>query len=58
MGLCLGSVEARVRGFAACIRGVAGWTPEDMERVEQWPGGSPMYLDMARRGPALLSDCG
>ncbi len=44
---CLDTVEARAPGFRASIRGLASWTPDDMERVERWPGGHPMYLDIA-----------
>ena len=43
----LETVEARAPGFRSAIRGIAAWTPEDMERVERWPGGHPMYLDIA-----------
>ena len=28
------------------MQGVATWTPDDMERVERWPGGHPMHLDI------------
>jgi phytoene dehydrogenase-like protein len=44
---CLDTVEARAPGFRASIRGLASWTPDEMERVERWPGGHPMYLDIA-----------
>jgi phytoene dehydrogenase-like protein len=44
---CLDTVEARAPGFRASVTGVATWTPDDMERVERWPGGHPMYLDIA-----------
>jgi phytoene dehydrogenase-like protein len=44
---CLDTVEARAPGFGASVRGIATWTPEDMERVERWPLGHPMYLDIA-----------
>ncbi|MDP9386618.1 MAG: NAD(P)/FAD-dependent oxidoreductase [Actinomycetota bacterium] len=44
---CLATVEARAPGFHGSIRGVSSWTPEEMERVERWPGGHPMYLDIA-----------
>ena len=44
---CLDTVEARAPGFRASVRGVAAWTPDEMERVERWPGGHPMYLDIA-----------
>jgi phytoene dehydrogenase-like protein len=43
----LAVVAERAPGFAASIRGVASWTPDEMERVERWPGGHPMYLDLA-----------
>ncbi len=43
----LATVEARAPGFQASIRGVAPWTPEDMQSVERWPGGHPMHLDIA-----------
>ena len=44
---CLDTVEGRDPGFRASVRGVAAWTPDEMERVERWPGGHPMYLDIA-----------
>ena len=44
---CLDTVEARAPGFRASVRGVATWTPDEMERVERWPGGHPMHLDIA-----------
>jgi phytoene dehydrogenase-like protein len=44
---CLDAVEDRAPGFRASVRGVATWTPDEMERVERWPGGHPMYLDIA-----------
>ncbi|MDQ4132235.1 MAG: NAD(P)/FAD-dependent oxidoreductase [Actinomycetota bacterium] len=44
---CLATVERRAPGFRASIRGLSAWTPDDMERVERWPGGHPMYLDIA-----------
>lgn len=44
---CLDIVEARAPGFRQSVQGVATWTPDDMERVERWPGGHPMYLDIA-----------
>ena len=44
---CLDVVEQRAPGFRSTIRGIATWTPDDMERVERWPGGHPMYLDIA-----------
>jgi len=44
---CLDAVESRAPGFRASIRGIATWTPDEMERVERWPGGHPMYLDIA-----------
>ena len=44
---CLDTVEGRAPGFRASVRGVAAWTPDEMERVERWPGGHPMYLDIA-----------
>ncbi|MDP9403679.1 MAG: NAD(P)/FAD-dependent oxidoreductase [Actinomycetota bacterium] len=40
-------LEARAPGFRASITGLASWTPDEMERVERWPGGHPMYLDIA-----------
>jgi len=43
----LATMEERAPGFSDTIRGVATWTPDDMERVERWPGGHPMYLDLA-----------
>jgi phytoene dehydrogenase-like protein len=44
---CLDTVEARAPGFRDSIRGIATWTPDDMERVERWPNGHPMYLDIS-----------
>ncbi|HVL92855.1 MAG TPA: NAD(P)/FAD-dependent oxidoreductase [Acidimicrobiales bacterium] len=44
---CLETVEARAPGFGDSIKGTATWTPDDMERVERWPNGHPMYLDIA-----------
>ncbi|HEX2023250.1 MAG TPA: NAD(P)/FAD-dependent oxidoreductase [Acidimicrobiales bacterium] len=41
------AVETRAPGFVTSIRGVATWTPDDMERHERWPGGHPMHLDIA-----------
>jgi len=43
----LETVEARAPGFRATVQGVSAWTPDDMERAERWPGGHPMYLDIA-----------
>lgn len=43
----LAVVEARAPGFGASVQGVATWTPDEMARVERWPGGHPMYLDIA-----------
>ena len=43
----LSTLEERAPGFGAGIRGVATWTPDEMERVERWPGGHPMHLDIA-----------
>jgi len=40
-------VESRAPGFRASVRGVAASTPDLMESVERWPGGHPMYLDLA-----------
>ncbi|MGH9183221.1 MAG: phytoene desaturase family protein [Acidimicrobiales bacterium] len=44
---CLATMEARAPGFGATVRGVAPYTPDTMEQVERWPGGHPMYLDIA-----------
>jgi len=44
---CLDVVDSRAPGFRDTIRGVAAWTPDEMERVERWPGGHPMYLDIS-----------
>ncbi|MGH9178581.1 MAG: phytoene desaturase family protein [Acidimicrobiales bacterium] len=44
---CLDVVEARAPGFRRSVQAVATWTPDEMERVERWPGGHPMYLDIA-----------
>ena len=46
---CLGTVEVRAPGFLASVQGVAPWTPDQMERVERWPGAHPMHLDIALR---------
>ena len=43
----LATVESRAPGFRASVRGISTWTPDEMERVERWPGGHPMYLDIA-----------
>ena len=43
----LDTVEERAPGFRRSVRGVATWTPDEMERVERWPGGHPMHLDIA-----------
>ncbi|MEO5679680.1 MAG: NAD(P)/FAD-dependent oxidoreductase [Acidimicrobiales bacterium] len=50
---CLATMEERAPGFRASVQGIATWTPDEMERVERWPGGHPMYLDIAldQRGP-------
>ena len=40
-------VEQRAPGFRDSITGIAPWTPDRMEAVERWPGGHPMYLDIA-----------
>ena len=40
-------VESRAPGFKTTVTGVATWTPDVMERVERWPGGHPMHLDIA-----------
>ena len=44
---CLDTVEARAPGFRSSITGLTTWTPDQMEKVERWPGGHPMYLDIA-----------
>jgi phytoene dehydrogenase-like protein len=44
---CLDVVEERAPGFRARIRGVATRTPAEMARLERWPGGHPMHLDIA-----------
>ncbi len=43
----LTTVESRAPGFRSSIQGLAPWTPDQMERVERWPGGHPMHLDIA-----------
>ncbi|HEX3394341.1 MAG TPA: NAD(P)/FAD-dependent oxidoreductase [Acidimicrobiales bacterium] len=43
----LATMEERAPGFSDTIRGVATWTPDKMERQGRWPGGHPMYLDLA-----------
>ena len=40
-------VEERAPGFKTSVQGVAAFTPDLMESVERWPGGHPMYLDLA-----------
>ncbi len=40
-------VEARAPGFARSIRGIARFTPDEMEREGRWPGAHPMHLDIA-----------
>ncbi|HVF32609.1 MAG TPA: NAD(P)/FAD-dependent oxidoreductase, partial [Acidimicrobiales bacterium] len=42
----LAVVEARAPGFRDTIAGISAWTPDQMEAVERWPGGHPMYLDI------------
>ena len=44
---CLDTVEARAPGFRASITGLTTWTPDQMDTVDRWPGGNPMYLDIA-----------
>jgi phytoene dehydrogenase-like protein len=44
---CLATVESRAPGFRASVQGISTWTPDEMERVGRWPGGHPMYLDIA-----------
>ncbi len=43
----LAVVESRAPGFRDSIRGIATWTPDEMEAAERWPGGHPMHLDIA-----------
>ncbi|MBA3266689.1 MAG: NAD(P)/FAD-dependent oxidoreductase [Acidimicrobiia bacterium] len=43
----LATMEERAPGFSETISGVAAWTPDEMEQVGRWPGGHPMYLDLA-----------
>ncbi len=43
----LDTMEQRAPGFRASIRGISTWTPDEMEKVERWPGGHPMHLDIA-----------
>ena len=45
--VCLETMERRAPGFRASIRGIATWLPDEMERVERWPGGHPMHLDIS-----------
>ena len=40
-------VERRAPGFRSTIQGLAVFHPERMEQEERWPGGHPMYLDLA-----------
>ena len=40
-------VERRAPGFRASVQGVAAFTPDLMEVEARWPGGHPMYLDLA-----------
>ena len=47
VGRALGALEERAPGFQSGIQGLATWTPEDMERIEGWPGGHPMHLDIS-----------
>ena len=44
---CLDVVEARAPGFRGSVTAVAPWTPDEMAREGRWPGGHPMYLDIA-----------
>ncbi|MGI9022453.1 MAG: phytoene desaturase family protein [Acidimicrobiales bacterium] len=43
----LATMEERAPGFARTITGVSARTPDEMEREGRWPGGHPMYLDLA-----------
>jgi phytoene dehydrogenase-like protein len=42
----LEQLEVRAPGFRDSVRGVAAYTPEDMERELRWPGAHPMVLDV------------
>jgi phytoene dehydrogenase-like protein len=44
---CLEVVERRAPGFKASIRGVAAWTPDQMEEQGRWPGAHPMVFDIS-----------
>ncbi|MGH9156628.1 MAG: phytoene desaturase family protein [Acidimicrobiales bacterium] len=44
---CLDVVASRAPGFRDSVSGVVARTPDDMEREGRWPGGHPMYLDIA-----------
>ncbi|MDP9441130.1 MAG: NAD(P)/FAD-dependent oxidoreductase [Actinomycetota bacterium] len=43
----MGILESRAPGFHASVRGVAAFTPDIMAATERWPGGHPMYIDLA-----------
>jgi phytoene dehydrogenase-like protein len=44
---CLDTVESRAPGFRASVQATAICTPEEVERVERWPGAHPMHLDIS-----------
>ena len=44
---CLGVMGRRAPGFVSSVTGLAAYTPDVMEQVGRWPGGHPMYLDVA-----------
>ena len=50
----LEQLERRAPGFRDSIRGVAVYTPEDMERELRWPGAHPMVLDVTPDQLAFL----
>jgi len=43
----LDTVAERAPGFRDHVTAVAVWTPDEMARAGRWPGGHPMYLDIA-----------
>ncbi|MDQ3980642.1 MAG: NAD(P)/FAD-dependent oxidoreductase [Actinomycetota bacterium] len=44
---CMNVVEQRAPGFRRSIRGVATWTPDQMQEEGRWPGAHPMVFDIS-----------
>lgn len=43
---CLAVMEQRAPGFRDSIQGICAFLPDEMERLNRWPLGHPMYLDI------------